>query len=383
MGLAFKAELVHDLTLKILLRLPAKSLTRFKCVCKPWNFLFSDPKFTRAHLESMAAIESYHDFILYNLVVGAFYTRIFDQLQQDDQIQATKLENYYCDLVLSMSPTKFTVFIGHCDGLLCLVKQCSKAWLHVLMLWNPSIGELKPFPLPKSWTSSSWEVLGFGRDFSTDEYKLVRVPDKNSSDIEVLNLGNIWFRKAEECLPYFAKSKQKSIFSNGCLYWFAWKLLNSRIKHDLILCFDLAKEKVREVLPPPCSEEVNSSKLRLLHGSVCILNHNKVIGDIDVWIMKENIGSMHTSWMKQITLPGIPNCGRIWQPFPLCYIRKDKVLVSVDNNKFFIYNPKDESYDDEKLNVHGIQHWGNVIPYIESLVSPFHISKAWSSALNF
>lgn len=40
----------HDLIVEILLRLPIKSLLRFKCVCKSWLSFISDPHFVKSHL---------------------------------------------------------------------------------------------------------------------------------------------------------------------------------------------------------------------------------------------------------------------------------------------------------------------------------------------
>ncbi|KAG5001241.1 hypothetical protein JHK87_022313 [Glycine soja] len=40
----------HDLIVEILLRLPIKSLLRFKCVCKSWLSFISNPHFVKSHL---------------------------------------------------------------------------------------------------------------------------------------------------------------------------------------------------------------------------------------------------------------------------------------------------------------------------------------------
>lgn len=127
------------------------------------------------------------------------------------------------------------------------------------------------------------------------------------SDIEVWCLTNNSIRR-EEGLPYYiGKSRQKSVFANCCLYWFARKPSDSGTNyHDIVvLCFDLAKKKLREVSPPsPCGEVVDSySTLGLLHDSLCILRHSKISGDIGVWVMKEN--GTNESWMEQLRFPEI------------------------------------------------------------------------------
>ena len=46
--------LPHDLLIQVPLRLPAKSLLRFRCVSKSWFSLISDPQFAKSHFELTA-----------------------------------------------------------------------------------------------------------------------------------------------------------------------------------------------------------------------------------------------------------------------------------------------------------------------------------------
>src|SRR4051812_32733503 len=47
--------LPEDLVVEILLRLPVRSLLQFKCICKFWKTLISDPKFAKRHLQISTA----------------------------------------------------------------------------------------------------------------------------------------------------------------------------------------------------------------------------------------------------------------------------------------------------------------------------------------
>ncbi|KAK8556444.1 hypothetical protein V6N13_064476 [Hibiscus sabdariffa] len=46
------SDLPEALVLEILLKLPVKSLTRFRCVCKPWSSSFQTPLFITKHLQN-------------------------------------------------------------------------------------------------------------------------------------------------------------------------------------------------------------------------------------------------------------------------------------------------------------------------------------------
>ena len=47
-----------DIITEILLRVPAKSLIRFRCVCKSWRALISDPSFVQNHLRRVSPSHS-------------------------------------------------------------------------------------------------------------------------------------------------------------------------------------------------------------------------------------------------------------------------------------------------------------------------------------
>lgn len=47
--------LPHELIVEILLRLPIRSLLRFKCVSTSWRSLISNPHFTKSHFDLVAS----------------------------------------------------------------------------------------------------------------------------------------------------------------------------------------------------------------------------------------------------------------------------------------------------------------------------------------
>ncbi|RZB41108.1 hypothetical protein D0Y65_055380 [Glycine soja] len=64
--------LCDELIEEILSRLPVKPLIQFKCVCKGWNSLMSDPYFIKLHLSKSAAKDDLeHLQLMKNVCLGS------------------------------------------------------------------------------------------------------------------------------------------------------------------------------------------------------------------------------------------------------------------------------------------------------------------------
>jgi len=60
-------HLPHELIIEILLRLPVKSLIRFKCVSKSWFCLISDPHFANSHFQLTAPTHTHRILLISTL----------------------------------------------------------------------------------------------------------------------------------------------------------------------------------------------------------------------------------------------------------------------------------------------------------------------------
>ncbi|MCI32129.1 F-box/kelch-repeat protein, partial [Trifolium medium] len=99
--------LPFDLIPEILSRLPVKFLLQFRCVCKSWKSLITDPKFTKKHL-SLSTTHTLH------------------RISCSDHKPVIK--SYSLDSVLNITQTQFrfnsyVYFVGSCNGILCLVDE--------------------------------------------------------------------------------------------------------------------------------------------------------------------------------------------------------------------------------------------------------------------
>lgn len=154
----------------VLLRLPSKSLMRFKSVCKAWHAMISSPIFINAHLEWSKLKPSSL------LMAPGFY-----QKQKNGQNIAFLMGLYKYQggnnnvVHLHDFPRDFPQVLDtwtrpvHCDGLL-LVSNMSKK----MIIYNPSTREI--VSLPKgSRNLHKGTGIGFGFDPRSSKYKVARV----------------------------------------------------------------------------------------------------------------------------------------------------------------------------------------------------------------
>lgn len=119
----------QDIIVEILLRLPVKSLGRFRSVCKLWLALINDPHFIASHLRHTKT----HKLILAS---HSLYSVNYEATPIDEELVALEL-----DFPLKSVPRNAPVQIfGSCNGLLCIMPVPK-----VLFLLNPATGEFRNF----------------------------------------------------------------------------------------------------------------------------------------------------------------------------------------------------------------------------------------------
>ena len=165
----------------ILTYLPVKSLLRFKCVCKLWHSLISDPKFVKSHLKTAREVNSNKCQRLL-LSTRTPQSVDFEAASEGDEDNAVQ-ELEYPD-VIRCSPTFFIGIMGSCDGLICLFVDYAK-----LVLWNPSTRDYKELPKPSCDHSFDF-FAGIGYDSSNADYKFV-IPICTTADCHDPNPGSM------------------------------------------------------------------------------------------------------------------------------------------------------------------------------------------------
>ncbi|XVF66354.1 hypothetical protein PTKIN_Ptkin10aG0028600 [Pterospermum kingtungense] len=132
-------DIPQDITDQILLCLPVKSVTRFKCVCKSWKSLITRPSFTRNHFKRARSQNPkiINDQKLLIPLCGGFRSLDLEKYSFDERPTILIPKNGYYRIQ------------GSCHGLICLLGEIdlrgvySNGALH----WNFDLDSLCTFDL--------------------------------------------------------------------------------------------------------------------------------------------------------------------------------------------------------------------------------------------
>ncbi|KAK7318647.1 hypothetical protein RJT34_03351 [Clitoria ternatea] len=357
--------LPRELIVEILLRLPVRSLLRFKSVCKSWSSLISDPKFAVSHFD-LAASPS-HRLLL----------RLKNNESQVESIHLDSLFDHDSDVVNLKFPlptpipehtfhlfseTDFSLRnMGSCRGFILLTN-----WKGDVIVWNPSTGSYKR--ISESLVGLLDHFLnGIGYDASTDDYLLVLIqvnqlspylddpesPPLRPTRIKFFSFKtNLWFRFDGPCAKYMDVGGQlfcTGSFFNGALHWL---IISTDNNVHVIVVFDLVERRLSEIaLPHDLNMEsellFRNMYLRVMGGclTVTVCYPEKAV----IWMMKEY--KVHSSWTKLFLLStsDIPRNTFI----PICFTKNGGILGSNESGRLVKFNDKGEllehrAYDDEE-----------------------------------
>nr|KYP69876.1 F-box/kelch-repeat protein At3g06240 family [Cajanus cajan] len=286
-----------EMIIEILLRLPVKSLVRFKCVCKSWFVLLSDPRFATSHFELASART--HTLIL--IAPSASQIRFIDF--------NAPLHHDFASAVINLSflppNTCYKLqIVGSCRGFL-LLNCCQSLWV-----WNPSTRvhkKVSPSPIEFTMNAICFTLsYGFWYDPSKDDYLVVKASHKpnsryNATCVQFFSLrDNAWGDIEASHLSYldsFESTKGGSIL-NGAIHWLGFRHGMSMFA---VVAFDLTKRSFSEI---PLSDDFQGhfeccdlGKLRELLSLYCIVGWNQ---SVEIWVMNEY--KVQSSWTKAIVV---------------------------------------------------------------------------------
>ncbi|KAK2358125.1 F-box/kelch-repeat protein [Trifolium repens] len=352
--------LPHELIIQILLRLPVKYLIRFKCVCKSWFSLISDPHFANSHFQLAAATHTRRIVCLattsYSYATGS--SSIDFETSLDSVSPSLNL------FFLHYSESCYDLEIrGSCRGFI-LLHGCFNFYL-----WNPSTGGHKELPL--SPNSKSYRDCFYGYEPSLDDYLLVSLShDPNitkTRHLEFFSLrANTW-KEIEGNFPYINGSdenpKQLGSLYNGAIHWYAFR---DDLRYDVIVAFDLMEKKLLEMsLPDDIDYESINCDLWVFgeYLSLWVMDFDNY--ETEIWVMKEY--KVHSSWTKTLVL-SLDGKSFHFHYFSLICSTKSGDIIGTDDGKRLVkYNDRGELLEDISYSYY---HRGSqAAMYTESLLS--------------
>lgn len=241
-------ELILDLNPEILLRLPAKSAVRFRCVSKLWSSITTRPEFIR----SFAIQSSKQPCLLVCVDARASNKRLFISLPQHDVhpdesysyvVRVDRLDRYEVNALVECQPMSESV-----HGLVCF-GNCNR-----IVVCNPSMRQHVTLPKPEPRVKFIRSCLGY--DPVSDKYKVLCISGKRFQDPLVFTLGpqESWrvTQNSPRHFPTYAMGRI-GICINGHVYYQAtipYKVDNSYKEENLIMSFDVRYEKFSTIEKP-------------------------------------------------------------------------------------------------------------------------------------
>ncbi|XP_059309903.1 F-box/kelch-repeat protein At3g23880-like [Lycium ferocissimum] len=341
-----------------------KSILNFRSVSKSWLSLVSNNEFIKTHLSISA---NNKDFTHHRLILSCFRPENVEDISLKDCSLSSLLHDSVADSFDLDYPMKklhkYVKVVGSVNGLICLVVERKD-----FILWNPSIRKFKK--LSDSRAARCYFVYGFGYDELHDDYKVVAI--SSSSSVHKVET-KIYSLKGDSLtsIHYFRVgllSSLSGILVNGKFHW-AQYTLNVRHGWDII-SIDTIDGKWGKVEKPCYGEgdfEFTMWPGLGVMGSDLSMYCRHLRARTDFWIMKEY--GVKNSWTKVFTFnyPHDNPAGHMFSP-PFIMSSKGDILFRF-GSAFVIYNPKDDSFKNQKVTNCNIFCDANI--YIESLVWPF------------
>ncbi|KAM3268155.1 F-box/kelch-repeat protein like [Capsicum chacoense] len=344
-----------EIIFEILLRLPVKSIIKFKLVSKSFHSLLSSPHFINNHLI----------FSRKKLLLLAPNQNLS---KKTHTLCSTFYEKNYVDHVNLDYPVKspclFTRFMGSCNGLICLSVE------NMIIIWNPSTRKWKKIAKePIIMNQDYYFTYGFGYDELNDDYKLVLVYSSKIKNVGY-NEVKLYSLRTNSC-------KRIKGFVNGYVYSNSGVLLNNfihwdtRKHHDFdgcdstIVYFDLVAERKGKIDLPRYENVDVHWDLMCSRDSLFGFCHCEYEGAVDIWIMKEY--EVEESWTKFASVAYYVVPGIFDRPL---FINEDGEVLLIEGQSLVLFNTRNNIYKDLQVHVPDVHGRVDMAMYNESLVSP-------------
>ncbi|EOA33966.1 hypothetical protein CARUB_v10021461mg [Capsella rubella] len=329
-------KLPLDLEEEILVRVPPRSLVRFRTVCKTWNTLLNNKRFANKQLPFARPEFMLHtDHRTYSVSVN---------LNNEDP--TTKVRNFYFDFTKIYGTDHHTYDdCGNSDGYFFLYQPYEFRPCGVV--WNPFFRQVRwiqtmvfSFNLcgmvyngngpDKSYN----KIVGTSYCFEDDHQGIIMFDFETNAWKSIDHAGYVAKHTREQSLRY------NNVSLNGNLYWTAYNLETGRY---FIRFLDLLEERVKPFCVLPCKKRnySHSHVLAIYKGDrFSLLEHCKETSKSKIWVTKNKISSRGDGddvvWIKFMTISR-PSYPRFYHKFSR-YMVEDNIygktfIMCCSNNR--------------------------------------------------
>ncbi|KAL2553626.1 F-box protein CPR30 [Forsythia ovata] len=290
----------------VLLKLPVKSLLRFRSVKKSWRDLIDNPDFIKMHMERSMKMGSSVE-VIHRCNLNKFYSMHLDlsgnPIRDPEELPHPFGYRYDLDKSVVYTGDYEIHLVGSCNGVVCFVDSA-----HRIILWNLATRkyfELQhlDIELPRfmDLDLTYYFNYGFGYDGATDDYKVIRLINSynNKSDcflVELYSLKSKSWKRFEDLVSR-TRSDHYGILVGGALHWLTYETKWDDDESPIV-AFDLTKEEFNLV---PCLHlpgKIASMNLGTFHGCLSLFCHYHEAGG-ELWVMKDY--GIKESWTKVYT----------------------------------------------------------------------------------
>uniref|UniRef100_A0A0D3C7K4 F-box domain-containing protein n=1 Tax=Brassica oleracea var. oleracea TaxID=109376 RepID=A0A0D3C7K4_BRAOL len=275
----YSEQIPDDLITEILLRLPSRSIARFRCVCKLWDSTISRQDFTKSFLTRSSSRPQ----ILF--ACGKNNLKLFlssspQPHQNTDENSSSIAANYHMSLPCGRFYT-----LGHI-GCLVYVREGMSLW----KICNPSTGQCFTLPEVKIY---SWIRTFFGYDPIEKQVKVLTITGEHGEDnhqVLTLETDKMSWRTIEYDTPHSPISAGVCI--SGVLYYRAYE-------HSfpdpcmMIVCFDVRSEKYSFI-------RVRESSLGAMEPeTTTLINYNGQLASLEMQRSFSEASTSFDLWVPQ------------------------------------------------------------------------------------
>ncbi|KAH0781554.1 hypothetical protein KY290_001152 [Solanum tuberosum] len=374
MACGISMKLSEDVGIYIFIRLPVKSLMRFKSISKTLYVLIGSTTFANLHLNHATITKD--ELILFKRSTKEESEQFKNVLSLISHIGDDGFTPLHPDLnvphLTNDYGSLFHHLVGPCQGLIALTDSV------VTVLINPATRHYRqvppcPFGCPKGYHRTI-EGVGFGFVSILNDYKVVRLSDVfwdppygyaegRDSKVDVYELSTDSWRELEpvEVPSIYYLPCSEIIYKEG-VHWFA------STEKVVILCFDIGTEIFRNMDMPDACYSIRQSRYGLLVLNQCLASicYNDPGCAIDptqdflhIWIMKEY--GVSESWIKNYKIRSLN------VESPLGFWKDQFLLVESKTGQLIYYDVNSDEW--KELELQGYRTSLRVIVYTESISS--------------